>query len=143
MRLTSRIIVAATLAGSLVMGTQSPAAADYSNTVNAVGGGARVEYTVLQLSHTLAWYSGVLRDTAADGRCAWVKVSVIRTFGLRDVVLTVATVCGKGNSKRIWGNASTLGGPVIRGLKFEVCRSNSAGAYRTGCQTNEARTLTR
>lgn len=128
--------LAAAVCAGMLFGVANPAAADYSGSVSSVGGGATLSYTVLRLNPNAAEAVGTIKDTWADGYCAYAKVWVVIDYAVDPY--NQATTCGVGTTARLSVYTRDLNGwDRIQSIKLMVCRrSGSTGSlfncnYRT------------
>lgn len=146
MKLPIRLTLGALIGGSLLLGTAAPAAANYGGRVDSSVYGAQYGYTVRQFNSDRVHITGVLRDLAADQRCAYVRIKVHISHPWRVIAdpVTAAIVCGNGNTVGInmAGTAPILltgtGGiyldqPTIDKIEITVCRRRSG--VNTDCRT--------
>ena len=89
--------------------------------------GAVLEYTVLEMSDSVGWMSGVLRDTRVDGLCAYVKFERL-TYGLfggtnvsKKKVVWVCDVWGY-RTRRVWYSTYTAWSDNLKGIRITVGR---------------------
>ena len=130
-------LAAATAVASLAVA--APAMADYSGSVGSYPGwGATADYTVTRLSANSAEINGRIRDTRADGACAYVRAWVVIDWAVDPS--SSATACGAGASAPFSVyTRDTAGLERIQSIKVQVCRRTSAGGALFDCNV---RTLT-
>lgn len=117
----SACVVVAACVASVTWAT--PAVAGYGGSVYSYSpGGARFEYYVHRLRVGETSITGLVRDTAADGYCAWVKVH-ISVPGVLDPV-TKRQACG--------GYGATA--PVALSYRYQ-CSTSTTIPGGSGCGT--------
>lgn len=108
--------------------------------INSSPAGAQVGYTLWPTQDPV--YDGhitaTVRDVAADGKCAWGRISLDISFWPDPG--TETTVCGNGNTKDLTLDAGGPGGEfVLSGQRIETCLS--VNGELSGC-TNRRVTVT-
>lgn len=141
MRLPARLAISAFLAGSLVLGTAAPAAADYGGRVDSTTYGAQFGFTLRFYNPFRAYITGEVRDVRADGYCANVRVKMYMYKQYEPIPSpsTTVIVCGKGNTAPFSMDRrtpivrypdGTLLPAVIRRVEIRVCRQQSVGVLK-------------
>jgi len=129
-RLKTRLAVLFALVLLAGVGIAPSADASVSSSLSSSPAGGTYSYSISKASADLASVSGTLKDTRADGYCAYARVSIAITLSAD--IAQERTVCGSGSSVKVFTAATAPGGLfIITGIKFKVCRKK--GSTLSGC----------